>query len=75
MLTACMLGKRFGIVTFAAAMGPWYEECVEIHGLTGRCAGVRCLEGGFASIADVQLEKEARSLIWPGAPSPMTGPM
>jgi Asp/Glu/hydantoin racemase len=58
MLTACMLGKRFGIVTFAAAMGPWYEECVEMHGLTGRCAGVRCLDGAFTSITDVQAEKE-----------------
>lgn len=58
MLTACMLGKRFGIVTFASAMGPWYEECVEMHGLTNRCAGIRCLEGGFTSINDVQAEKE-----------------
>jgi Asp/Glu/hydantoin racemase len=58
MLTACMLGRRFGIVTFATAMGPWYEECVELHGLTGRCAGIRCLDGTFASIADVQSEKE-----------------
>lgn len=59
MLTACMLGKRFGIVSFAAQMAPWYEECVESHGLTGRCAGIHCLEGGFTSIADVQEEKEA----------------
>jgi Asp/Glu/hydantoin racemase len=58
MLTACMLGKRFGIVTFAAAMSPWYEECVEMHGLSGRCAGVRCLDGAFTSITDVQAEKE-----------------
>jgi Asp/Glu/hydantoin racemase len=58
MLTACMLGKRFGIVTFAAAMGPWYEECVDMHGLAGRCAGVRCLDGSFTSIVDVQAEKE-----------------
>jgi allantoin racemase len=58
MLTACMLGRRFGIVTFAAAMGPWYEECVETHGLAGRCAGVRCLDGAFSSITDVQAEKE-----------------
>jgi allantoin racemase len=58
MLTACMLGRRFGIVTFAAAMGPWYEECVEMHGLTGRCAGVRCLDGALSSITDVHAEKE-----------------
>ena len=38
MLTACMLGKRFAIVTFAQALGPWYAECVESHGLAGRLA-------------------------------------
>jgi Asp/Glu/hydantoin racemase len=58
MLTACMLGKRFGIVTFAAALGPWYAECVESHGLTGRCAGIRCLDSAFTSVADVQEEKQ-----------------
>ncbi len=59
MLTACMLGKRFGIVTFAAAMEAWYRECVEQHGLSHRCAGIRCLDGGFRSIGAVQDEKEA----------------
>lgn len=58
MLAACMLGRRFGIVTFARALGPWYEECVAMHGLTGRCAGIRMLDDGFADIADVQEEKE-----------------
>lgn len=59
MLTACMLGRRFGIVTFAAAMEAWYGECVRGHGLSDRCAGIRCLAGGFASIEGVQAEKEA----------------
>jgi len=59
MLTACMLGRRFAIVTFAAALGPWYEDCVEMHGLTGRCAGVHMLDQPFRSIDDVQDEKEA----------------
>jgi allantoin racemase len=58
MLTACMLGRRFAIVTFARALGPWYEECVAMHGLGGRCAGIRMLDGGFRSISDVQAEKE-----------------
>jgi Asp/Glu/hydantoin racemase len=58
MLTACMLGRRFAIVTFATALGPWYEDCVALHGLEGRCAGVRTLDGGFRSIAEVQAEKE-----------------
>ncbi|WP_428248574.1 aspartate/glutamate racemase family protein [Ferrovibrio sp.] len=58
MLTACMLGRRFAIVSFAAALGPWYRECVEYHGLAGRLAGIRLLEGDFRSIGDVQDEKE-----------------
>jgi Asp/Glu/hydantoin racemase len=59
MLTACMLGRRFAIVTFATALGPWYRECVEYNGLVSRLAAIRCLGGSFASIADVQEEKEA----------------
>lgn len=57
MLTACMLGGRFSVVTFARALGPWYQECVDWHGMGGRCASIRMLEGAFASIADVQEEK------------------
>ena len=44
MLAACMLGRRFAIVTFARALGPWYEECVAMHGLAGRCAAIRMLD-------------------------------
>ena len=58
MLAACMLGRSFAIVTFASALGPWYRECVEMHGLSGRCAGIRTLDGAFRSISDVQEEKE-----------------
>ena len=58
MLLACMLGRRFVIVTFATALGPWYQECVEAHGLAQRCAGIRMLDGAFRSISDVQDEKE-----------------
>jgi allantoin racemase len=59
MLSACMLGRRFVIVTFATALGPWYEDCVAMHGLESRCAGVRMLDGAFRSVSDVQEEKEA----------------
>jgi allantoin racemase len=58
MLTACMVGRRFAIVTFAGALAPWYEECVAMHGLTSRCAGIRTLDGPFQSISEVQSEKE-----------------
>jgi Asp/Glu/hydantoin racemase len=57
MLTACMLGGRFAIVTFAAAMEPWYRECVAWHGLEQRCAAIRALSGGFRAIGAVQEEK------------------
>ena len=59
MLTACMLGRRFSIVTFARALGPWYQECVDMHGLRDRCAGIRTLDGAFRSISNVREEKEA----------------
>lgn len=59
MLTACMLGRRFAVVTFAAALGPWYRECVDYNGLAGRLAAIRCLDGPFRDIGDVQEEKEA----------------
>ena len=58
MLTACMLGQRFAIVSFATALGPWYAECVAAHGLSGRCAGIRLLDSPFRDAASVQEEKE-----------------
>ncbi|MFM2422440.1 MAG: hypothetical protein RL291_970 [Pseudomonadota bacterium] len=58
MLAACALGRRFAIVTFATALGPWYQDCVEMHGLAGRCAGIRMLDGPFRTLSDVQTEKE-----------------
>ena len=58
MLTACMVGRRFSIVTFSRTLAPWYQECVSMHGLEARCAGIRALDEGFQSISDVQSEKE-----------------
>ena len=56
MLTACMLGRRFSIVTFATAMEPWYRECVDYNGLAGRLASIRCVAGTFRDINTVQEE-------------------
>lgn len=56
MLTACMLGRRFSIVTFATAMEPWYRECVDYNSLSGRLASIRCVAGGFRDINTVQEE-------------------
>jgi Asp/Glu/hydantoin racemase len=58
MLTACMLGRSFAIVSFAEALAPWFEECVASHGLQSRCAGLHFLDGDFGSISGVQEEKE-----------------
>lgn len=58
MLTACMLGGRFSIVTFAQALGPWFRECVEMHKLSERCAGVRMLTGPVEDVVAVQRHKE-----------------
>src|SRR6266853_1869381 len=58
MLTACMLGRTFAIVSFAKALEPWFAEIVAWHGLSGRCAAIPTLDEGFRSIDDVQNEKE-----------------
>lgn len=58
MLTACMLGRRFAIVTFAQALEPWFQDCVDANGLTHRFAGIHCATGAFSSIDAVQAEME-----------------
>ena len=57
MLSACMLGGRFGIVTFSPALEAWYHECVAWHGLERRCAGVFALREGFRTIEAVAAEQ------------------
>jgi allantoin racemase len=59
MLTACMLGGRFAIVSFTRAMGPWFRDCVEQHGLASRLAGIRLLDAPIRDVAEVRHEKEA----------------
>src|ERR1700722_8148878 len=54
MLTACMLGGRFLIVTFANLLCGWFRDCVAMHGLEDRCAGVVALDRGFGSLEDVR---------------------
>lgn len=60
MLTACMLGRRFAIVTFSPTLGPWYQEAVDGNGLASRCSGIHCLDEPFADIDGVAREKAAR---------------
>ena len=83
MLTACMLGQRFALVALSTAFSDWYRDCVALHGLQARCAGVFGLDRSFASVADVQDENlealvalanraieahDAHALIFAGAP-------
>jgi Asp/Glu/hydantoin racemase len=62
MLTACLIGRRFALLTFAAALEPWYRDLVEANGLSARCAGVSCAQGRFSTIDAVQ-DEMARQLV------------
>ncbi len=44
LLTACMLGGRFGLVTFSRASAPGYRETVERYGLASRLAGLGTID-------------------------------
>ncbi|MFK7837538.1 MAG: aspartate/glutamate racemase family protein [Sulfitobacter sp.] len=41
-MSAALLGERFGIVTFSPYMARWYADCVHQTGLGDRFTGVRC---------------------------------
>ncbi len=47
MLTACMLGGRFGLITFSASSTAPYRELVESYGLMDRLAGMRTIDVSF----------------------------
>lgn len=56
---ACMLGRRFGIVSFTAALRPMFEDCLAHHGLGARCAGFRmgpAFSGDPGRVAEERLE-------------------
>jgi allantoin racemase len=58
---ACLLGRRFGIVSFTAALKPMFEDCLERAGLTSRCAGFRM--GPAFSGDPGQVAEERRDMI------------
>ncbi|GGF61560.1 Asp/Glu/hydantoin racemase [Azorhizobium oxalatiphilum] len=58
MLTACMLGQTFSVVTFSRTLTAWYEDAVRLAGLDARCAGIRVPDASFQSVATVQHELE-----------------
>ncbi len=56
---ASMLGRRFGVVSFTAALRPMFEECLAHHGLTARCAGFRmgpAFSGDPGTVAEERLD-------------------
>ena len=58
MLMACPLGRKFSIVSFSSRLEPWYRECVDWHGLSGRLASIRMLDIAVTDIGRVQSENE-----------------
>ena len=62
LLTACMLGGRFGLVTFSRASAPGYREAVERYGLLGRMAGLRTIDVPLAE-AFAQREKLTEAIV------------
>jgi allantoin racemase len=62
MLTACMLGRQFAIVTFSTSLVGWYSDCVELNGMGARCAGIHALDLAFADVAGDQEGNSERLL-------------
>ncbi|MGB7307107.1 MAG: aspartate/glutamate racemase family protein [Burkholderiaceae bacterium] len=56
MLTACMVGERFSLVTFTSHLVPWYLESVAAAGLQSRLASVRVPSETFRSVLEVRDE-------------------
>jgi Asp/Glu/hydantoin racemase len=59
---ASMLGRRFGVVSFTAALRPMFEDCLAHHGLAGRCAGFR-MGPAFAGDPGLVAEERAALLV------------
>tara|TARA_B100001093_G_scaffold492419_1_gene533523 strand:+ start:349 stop:1086 length:738 start_codon:yes stop_codon:yes gene_type:complete len=60
MLSACLFGKKFSIISFTNAMSAWYEESVELLGLQSRYAGFRAIDDVVLSIDKIKsLQKDA----------------
>jgi allantoin racemase len=58
-LTACMLGKKFSILTFSRTLVSWFEDAVALAGLDARCSSIRVPDVSFQSVATVQDELES----------------
>ena len=60
MLSACLFGKKFSIISFPNAMASGHEESVEVLGLQSRYAGFRAINGVNLTIDKIQtLQKKS----------------
>ncbi|MCV2487737.1 aspartate/glutamate racemase family protein [Geodermatophilus sp. YIM 151500] len=57
-LTACLLGRRFGVVTTLQRAVPLIEDRLRLAGLDDRCAGVRA-----SGLAVLELEEDAGAAV------------
>lgn len=62
LMSAAMLGGRFSIVAISKRIRAWYQETVDLHGLSGRLASIRCLEESLSDIGTVQTDKAEQLL-------------
>ncbi len=53
LVTAALMGERFGVVTFSPFLARWYVESVALTGLTTRFTGVRCPKTPPADVGNV----------------------
>jgi Asp/Glu/hydantoin racemase len=59
---AAMLGRRFGVVSFIAALRPMFEDCLDHHGFRARCCGFR-MGPPFSGDPDLVAEERRELLI------------
>lgn len=57
LMSAAMLGGRFSIIAISRRIRAWYRETVDMHGLGGRLASIRCLDEALPNIGTVQTDK------------------
>lgn len=56
LMSASMLGGRFSIVAISRRIRAWYQETVDMHGLSSRLASIRCLDEALPNIGTVQAD-------------------
>jgi len=60
LVSARLIGGRFGIIAISARIRAWYRDVVEAYGALDRLAAIRCLDEAFEDVAGIQVEKAER---------------